>query len=57
MGREIDNSVLILDDLEQSDGNRYRPILDMDSVPASISNMGIGGVNRYEELEGYDNSA
>jgi murein DD-endopeptidase MepM/ murein hydrolase activator NlpD len=56
MGREIDNSVSILDDLEQSDGNRYRPILDMDSVPASIRKMGIGGINRYEELEGYDNS-
>jgi murein DD-endopeptidase MepM/ murein hydrolase activator NlpD len=56
MGREIDNSVLILDDLEQSDGNRYRPILDMDSVPSSIRKMGIGGINRYEELKGYDNS-
>jgi len=57
MGREIDNSVRILDDLEQSDGNRYRPILDMDSIPSSIRNMGVGGINRYDELEGYDNSS
>jgi murein DD-endopeptidase MepM/ murein hydrolase activator NlpD len=56
MGREIENSMSVLDDLEQSDGNRYRPILDMDSIPSSIRNMGIGGINRYDELEGYDNS-
>jgi len=56
MGREIDNSVRILDDLQQSDGNRYRPILDMDTIPSSVRNMGFGGVKRYEELEGYDNS-
>ncbi len=57
MGRELDNSVKILDDLERSDGHRYRPVLDMDSIPSSIRNMGIGGINRFEELEGYDNSA
>ena len=56
LGREIDNSMKILDDLKQSDGNRYRPILDMDSIPSSVRNMGYGGVKRYEELEGYDNS-
>jgi hypothetical protein len=56
MGREIDNSMRILDDLEQSDGNRYRPVLDMDSIPSSIRKMAIGGINRYDELEGYDNS-
>jgi murein DD-endopeptidase MepM/ murein hydrolase activator NlpD len=57
MGRELDNSVKILDDLERSDGHRYRPVLDMDSIPSSIRKMGIGGINRFEELEGYDNSA
>ena len=57
MGREIDNSVKILDDLERSDGHRYRPVLDMDSIPSSIRNMGFGGIIRFEELEGYDNSA
>lgn len=57
MGRELENSVKILDDLERSDGHRYRPVLDMDSIPSSIRNMGIGGISRFEELEGYDNSA
>ena len=56
MGREISNSVKILNDLELSDANRYRPILDMDSIPLSFRNPGFGGVNRFEDLEGYDNS-
>jgi hypothetical protein len=56
MGMQIDNSLKVLDGLEQSDGNRYRPVLEMDSVPGSVRNMGFGGVDRYEELDGYDNS-
>jgi hypothetical protein len=56
MGMNIDNSLKSLDDIELSDGNRYRPVLDMDSIPASMRNMGSGGVERYEELEGYYNS-
>jgi hypothetical protein len=56
MGMNIDNSLKTLDDIELSDGNRYRPVLDMDSIPASMRNMGSGGVERYEELKGYYNS-
>jgi hypothetical protein len=56
LGRNIDNSEKILDYLELSDGNCYRPVLDMDSIPGSVRRMGIGGVNRYEELEGYENT-
>lgn len=52
----IDNSLNILDDLELSDDTRYRPVLEMDSIPASVRKMGTGGVNRYEELDGYENS-
>lgn len=54
--REIANSKSVLADLERSDGNRYRPVLDMDSVPQSVRNMGSGGVNRFEGLDGFDNS-
>lgn len=56
MGRQIDNSLNILGDLELSDGHRYRPVLDMDSIPVSIRKPGFGGVNRYEDIEGYDNT-
>lgn len=56
VGMQIDNSLKILDGLELSDGNRYRPVLEMDSLPGSVRKMGIGGIDRYEELDGYDNS-
>jgi len=56
MGMNINNALKTLDDLELSDGNRYRPVLDMDSIPASMRKMGSGGVDRYEELDGYYNS-
>lgn len=56
ISREIDQSSRTMNNLELSDENRYRPVLDMDSVPGSFKSMGIGGVERLEELEGYDNS-
>lgn len=56
IGREIDQSIKEMDNLEMSDENRYRPVLDMDTVPQSFRNMGTGGVNKFDELEGYDNS-
>jgi hypothetical protein len=56
LGRTIDRSDKMLAGLESSDGNIYRPILDMDSIPASIRRMGTGGVKKYEEYEGFHNS-
>jgi murein DD-endopeptidase MepM/ murein hydrolase activator NlpD len=56
LGRQIDNSEKILYDLEFSDESRYRSVLDMDSIPVSVRKMGFGGVNRFEELEGFENS-
>ena len=56
LGRQMDNSEKILYDLEFSDESRYRSVLDMDSIPVSVRKMGFGGVNRFEELEGFENS-
>ena len=35
VGRELDNSIAALNSFRLSDDKRYRPILDMDSVPES----------------------
>ncbi|MDP4222256.1 MAG: M23 family metallopeptidase [Bacteroidota bacterium] len=56
LGRQINNSIKVLDGLEQSDAQRYRPILDMTPVPETVRKMGSGGVNKYADLEGFDNS-
>lgn len=56
LGIHIENADFRLRSLELSDDSRYRPILDMDSIPASIRNPGYGGTDRYVDLEGYDNT-
>jgi murein DD-endopeptidase MepM/ murein hydrolase activator NlpD len=56
IGRELDNSIANLNSLRLSDDRRYRPILDMDSVPESYRKAGFGGVDRYRDLAGYLNS-
>jgi murein DD-endopeptidase MepM/ murein hydrolase activator NlpD len=56
VGRELDNSIAALNSFRLSDDKRYRPILDMDSVPESYRRAGYGGVDRYSDLKGYLNS-
>ena len=47
---------MVLSDLQDRDDNIYRTIFEADPIPASVRNAGFGGVNRYKDLEGYDNS-
>jgi hypothetical protein len=56
LGRELDNSIALLESYRLSDDRRYRPILDMDSVPESYRKAGYGGVDRFRDLTGYMNS-
>lgn len=53
INRELDNSLNVLYSLRQSDDRRYRPVLDMDSIPESYRKAGYGGVDRYKSLTGY----
>ena len=56
IGRQMDNSNASLNSFRLSDDRRYRPILDMDSVPESYRKAGYGGVDRFRDLTGYMNS-
>ncbi len=56
-GMGLDNSFKIIENLKVSDEIRYRPILEMDSIPRSIRNPGFGGVDRFRDLNGYSNSS
>jgi murein DD-endopeptidase MepM/ murein hydrolase activator NlpD len=56
IGRELDNSIAILASFRQSDDRRYRPVLDMDTLPESYRKAGFGGVDRFRDLAGYQNS-
>ena len=56
MTKEMDNVDKILGHLEETDENLYRTIFEAEPIPASLRGGGIGGINRYKELEGYENS-
>lgn len=46
----------VLKDIQQRDENIYRTIFEAEPIPLSIRNAGIGGTDRYSELEGLSNS-
>jgi murein DD-endopeptidase MepM/ murein hydrolase activator NlpD len=54
--REMANVENVLEDLQKTDDNLYRTIFEAEPVPSEQREGGIGGVNRYEALEGYNNS-
>jgi murein DD-endopeptidase MepM/ murein hydrolase activator NlpD len=56
VGRQLDNSMAMLNSFRLSDDIRYRPILDMDTIPESFRKAGFGGINRYSDLTGFINA-
>jgi len=56
MNREMDKMEKILDHLKETDDNLYRTIFEAEPVPSTLREGGIGGINRYKELENYSNS-
>ena len=46
----------VLSDIQDRDNNIYRTIFEAEPIPASIRQAGYGGVNRYKELQGFNNS-
>ncbi|KPL22750.1 MAG: peptidase M23, partial [Bacteroides sp. SM1_62] len=56
LNEKIGRLETVLEDIEKRDDNIYRTIFNADPIPHSVRDAGFGGVNRYENLEGYDNS-
>ena len=56
MNREMDNVEKVLGHLQETDDNIYRTIFEAEPVPSTYREGGIGGVNRYEELDGFTNT-
>lgn len=46
----------VLSDLAKRDDQVYRVIFEAEPINESVRKAGYGGINRYKELEGYDNS-
>lgn len=46
----------VLDEIEQRDNNLYRVVFESDPIPSTVRRAGFGGVNKYSQLESFDNS-
>jgi murein DD-endopeptidase MepM/ murein hydrolase activator NlpD len=56
INREMGDIENVLDDLQKTDDNLYRTIFESEPIPPTLRVGGVGGVNRYNSLEGYKNS-
>jgi len=56
MNKRLSRNEEILEEVAERDDNIYRLYFGANPIPADIRNAGFGGVNRYKNLEGYDNS-
>lgn len=56
MNDRLNDMQKLMDELSDRDDNIYRVIFEAEPVPKSIRQAGIGGVDRYANLEGMDAS-
>jgi murein DD-endopeptidase MepM/ murein hydrolase activator NlpD len=57
MDEKLKQISAVLDNVQDRDDNIYRVIFEAEPIPNSIRKAGVGGVNKYEYLEGFNNSA
>ena len=57
LNKKLNQVESVLSNLEERDNNLYRLYFEASPIPKEQRIAGFGGVNRYKELEGFDNSA
>lgn len=57
MQKEMGTIEKVISHLQETDDNLYRTIFEAEPVHSTLREGGTGGVNRYKELEGFNNSA
>lgn len=56
LNKQLDEAELVLENIEERDNAIYRLYFEANPIPEEQRRAGFGGVNRYKDLEGYDNS-
>ena len=56
LNKQMDEAELVLENIEERDNAIYRLYFEANPIPEEQRRAGFGGVNRYRDLEGYDNS-
>lgn len=57
INKKFDHISVVLKDVQRRDDNIYRTIFEAEPIPSSIRSAGIGGIDRYTELEDLSNSS
>ncbi len=57
MQKEMETLERVLTHLQETDDNLYRAIFEAEPVPSTLRTGGTGGINRYKEMDGFDNSS
>ena len=56
LNQRLNNLENVLVDIQNRDDNIYRTIFEAEPIPDNIRKAGIGGANRYRDLEGFEYS-
>lgn len=56
LNKKMDQVDEVLKNVEERDNNLYRVYFNTSAIPDEQRKAGFGGVNRYKDLEGYNNS-
>ena len=56
LNKKMDEAEAVLADVADRDNNLYRVYFEANPIPEEQRKAGFGGVNRYKDLEGFDNS-
>ncbi|MBW2962373.1 M23 family metallopeptidase [Mesonia aestuariivivens] len=56
LNKKMTHAQQVLEEVQHRDDNIYRVYFEANPIPEEQRKAGFGGVNRYKNLEGYDNS-
>ncbi|MBU3927970.1 MAG: M23 family metallopeptidase [Bacteroidetes bacterium] len=56
MNDRLDKLQVLMKEMSDRDDNIYRVIFEAEPIPKTIRQAGYGGVDRYDQLDGYSNS-
>jgi len=56
LNKKLEKINVVLEDVQKRDDNIYRVIFEAEPIPTEIRRAGFGGVNRYEQLESFNNA-
>ncbi|MEN8857642.1 MAG: M23 family metallopeptidase [Flavobacteriaceae bacterium] len=56
INKRLEESSSVLSQLQERDNNIYRSYFEANPIPEEQRKAGFGGVNRYKDLEGFENS-